>query len=169
MYSYLFEGFVAENQDIDFNSPQLWIIHSDKTPPHIGISQNFKFYSLKASGKDNGLSTSDAFSLFQKKNIELILVGLDSSAIKKDLAQVYSNYSKAIPFKSSCTSPILECLKIGESMLLFDLLNYLKSNSLINSVSVYNFQREILGLGMYNEQDVALEIEKLQGVKRNKN
>lgn len=169
MYSYLFEEFIAENQDVDFNSPQLWIIHSDKTPPHIGISQNFKFYSLKASGKDNGLPTKDTFLVFKKKKIEFILVELDSSVIVNEMAQVYSNYSKAIPFEISCTTPILDCFKIEETMLLFDLLNYLKSNFLINSVSVYNFQREILGLGMYDEQDVALEIEKLQGVKRNKN
>ena len=50
MYSYLFEEFIIENQNVDFKNPHLWILNSDKIPPHIGISQDFKFFSLKASG-----------------------------------------------------------------------------------------------------------------------
>jgi hypothetical protein len=49
---------------------------------------------------------------------------------------------------------------------LYDLLKYLASHNLISEVSVYNFQRETLALGIYDDKDVALEIEKLQVDKR---
>jgi hypothetical protein len=166
MYSYLFEEFTIENQNVDFKNPHLWILNSDKIPPHIGISQDFKFFSLKASGKDNGLTTSDIFSLLKKKNIEFILVEFNSSVIEKEIAEVFSDYSKAIPFETSCIAPILECFNIDKPFLLFDLLEYFNLNRLINLVNVYNFQREKLGLGIYGEEDVAREIVKLQSVKR---
>jgi hypothetical protein len=166
MYSYLFEEFSIESQKIDFNNLHLWIIHSDKTPPHIGISQNSKFFSLKATGKDNGLSTSDTFSFLKKRNIEFILVELNSSVIKKDIDVVYKLYSKAIPAQVSCITPILDCFNLAEQFLLFDLIKYLNFKGCIYSVNVYNFQREKLGIGIYGEKEIVLEIEKLQGVKR---
>jgi hypothetical protein len=166
MFSYLFEKFTVENQEIDFDKSLLWIINSDKTPPHIGISENSKFYSLKATGKDNAIFTNDIFLLLKKKDIEFVLVELAPHAIVKNIESVYLTYSKAIPSKVSCISPILDCFDLDEPMLLYDLINYLSSKELINSINVFNFQREKLGLGIYGEKDVVLEIEKLQGAKR---
>ena len=90
----------------------------------------------------------------------------NSSVIEKEIAEVFSDYSKAIPFETSCIAPILECFNIDKPFLLFDLLEYFNLNRLINLVNVYNFQREKLGLGIYGEEDVAREIVKLQSVKR---
>ena len=167
MFSYLFEEFAIENQNVDFNNLYIWIINSDKTPPHIGISRNLQFFSLKATGKDNGLSTMDTFSLFKKKKIEFILVELNSLLFDRDLEKVYSSYSTAIPTKVSCITPVLDFLNLSEPFLLFDLIRYLNKKNMISSVNVYNFRREKLGLGIYGDKDVAFEIEKLQGAKRN--
>jgi hypothetical protein len=165
MYSYLFEDYIVENQDVNFDNTHLWIINSDKIPPHIGISKNLKFFSLKASGKDNGIPTYDTFAFLKRKKIEFILVELKTSFFNINIEEVYSTYTAAIPTKISCITPLLVCFNLNKPMMLFDLMNYLKTEDLIHSVNVYNFFRKKLGLRVYGEKDVFSEIEKLQGVK----
>lgn len=166
MYSYLFEQYTVDNPKLNFDNLVLWIIHSDKTPPHVGISKNYKFYSLKATGRDFGLLTKDTLALLKRKKIEVITLELKNKVHLKDIEVLFSNYSQVIPKKVSCISPILQCLNIDKPILLYDLLKYLASHNLISEVSVYNFQRETLALGIYDDKDVALEIEKLQVDKR---
>ena len=167
MYSYLFEEFKIENTAVNFENPVLWIIHSDKTPPHIGISQNFKFFSLKATGKDYGISTSDTFDILKRKKIEFIALELKIGVENKDIELIFSIYTQAIPTKISCITPVLACFKIDKPLLLFDLIKYLNSKNLISEVNVFNFQRDKLTIGMYSEKEVTMEIEKLQSVTRN--
>ena len=47
----------------------LWVLHADKIPPHIGLSKNDQFYSLKVSGKDEGLPVRNVLQIIEKKNI----------------------------------------------------------------------------------------------------
>lgn len=166
MYSYQFERYTVDNPKLNFDNLMLWIIHSNKTPPHVGISKEYKFYSLKATGRDYGLSTNDTLALLKRKKIEVITIELKNKVRLEDIEDVFSHFSQAIPTKISCITPILQCLNMDEPILLYDLLKYLSSHNLISEVSVYNFQRETLALGIYDDKDVALEIEKLQGDKR---
>ena len=110
--------------------------------------------------------TKDTLALLKRKKIEVITLELKNKVHLKDIEVLFSNYSQAIPKKVSCISPILQCLNIDKPILLYDLLKYLASHNLISEVSVYNFQRETLALGIYDDKDVALEIEKLQVDKR---
>jgi hypothetical protein len=166
MFNFLVKDFYKNLNTIDFKESCLWVINSNKTPPHIGVSSENLFFSLKANGKDFELSAQQVFQKLIEKNVELIMFQLKEKITSSVLSSIYSNYSCAIPSKISCLTPILEVLAINERILLPQLLSYLEDQNLISSIFVFNSDRELIKIGNYTEFDVAKEIEKFQHAKR---
>ena len=167
MFNFIVKDFHKNLNTIDFQESCLWVINSNKTPPHIGVSTENLFFSLKANGKDFELSAQQVFQKLIEKNVELILFQLKEKIIAPVLNSIYSNYSFAIPSKISCLTPILEVFAINERILLPQLLSYLEDQNLISNIFVINSDREIIRIGNYTECDVAKEIEKFHHAKRN--
>ena len=55
MTSYKIEDYQQIEKNKLLKGVFIWVIHTNKIPPHIGISLNGKFYSLNVNGKDNGI------------------------------------------------------------------------------------------------------------------
>ncbi|MFN5846790.1 MAG: hypothetical protein ACK46O_13885, partial [Flavobacteriia bacterium] len=52
----------------------LWILHADKVPPHVGCSIDGNYYSLKVSGKDEGVNVAKVQTVIEKKGILTIVI-----------------------------------------------------------------------------------------------
>jgi hypothetical protein len=88
----------------------LWILHVTKIPPHVGISLDGHYFSLKMNGIDD-LAIEQVLKILQKKEIPSILVKLkDNQAVFKRSLTVRNTYERIIPGETTCLSPISELL-----------------------------------------------------------
>jgi hypothetical protein len=168
MSNYRFSDFRSDTEKLDFAKTCIWIIHSDKIPPHIGISTKNNFFSLKANGKDFGLNTQSVFDSLKSKKIEFILLETKLNLELEYLEKEFNLHKHAIPYQSSCIAPILNLLMINQSFLLVNLINYLETKQLILNSFVVNLKSSYPQIVSYSAIDVANEIEKLQRVERRK-
>ncbi len=144
----------------------LWILHSDKIPPHIGISSEGKYYSLKANGKDNGISIAQVLQILEKKKIKSIFVSLNLPISPTDLSTAFSNYDKAKGKEISCLSPIKQCVLPDVSVnKLSELLHFLQNRGKIANVFGLHLTDVIQGILHYEPEDIERRIAQLN-VKR---
>ncbi len=138
----------------------LWVLHADKIPPHIGISDQGRFYSLKSNGKDFGVSVCSIKSIIAKKEITSLCFTLKKSALKKSLEASFQVYENTIPYKITCLKPIKDVLGFNEPEKLIELLEVLHEEMLIDSVKgVYSNSFE--GIVDYDLEDIHHRLVKL--------
>ena len=167
-YNYLFNSFSVDVKPENWDSSFIWIIHSNKIPPHIGFSLNDSYFSLKATGSDFNLPVNRVFNSLNAKKCEFILVEV---LIEKSLNQVQITFEKSPDLfqqNNSCLTPILSLFDIDSQLILPDLLRVLEKNQHISSIFAFNVAESKLGIKQYSQSDIEERIEKLQRVARRK-
>jgi len=144
----------------------LCIIHADKIPPHIGVSIDGKYFSLKAKGKDEAIPVSEVLKIIDKRTIKTLFVSLEVSVGIEQIKQVYSRFEKTIVRETSCLSPIKDVLKVqGDIQKLSDLLDYLDSNRLSREVFGVYIYEDFKGIPYYEVEDIDKRLESLTKAK----
>ena len=69
----------AEKQKIDEQKCLLWVWHADKIPPHLGLSVEGRYFSLKANGKDFMTEIDAVLQIISKKKIKTLCFELKST------------------------------------------------------------------------------------------
>ncbi|MFZ9029337.1 MAG: hypothetical protein ACO2Z9_10010 [Crocinitomicaceae bacterium] len=163
MFDFEFEHIIRDSDDMNHGSGvYLWVFHADKIPPHIGISSQGKFYSLKSSGVDIGLDTGKVFRLVSDKKLPSILIRLNSKVSKAELDRIYQGYSKTQAGSITCLTPVNEVLSIGDVAKLSELLTSLKKNGRLSQVYGFHLSAQIKGIRAYSAQDVTNRLLALQ-------
>lgn len=135
------------------NGVHLWILHADKIPPHIGISINDKFYSLKAKGKDEGVAIKGLLAIVERKEITTLCLELDVQLDEMDVQSVFKGFSKTIPNEITCLDPIKILLNCPHVSYLIELLETLNETDLVKSrygLYINNFE----GIPLYSTSDI---------------
>lgn len=127
----------------------LWVIHADKIPPHIGISFEGQFYSLKANGKDEGVKNDSLVSILNNKKIKTLIYVLNNLE-QLDLAKVYEKYSSTIPGSVTCLHPIKEILNIPGADKIHDMIDVLSSKGSIRKCLGLNLGENFSGIKEYD-------------------
>jgi len=140
----------------------LWIWHADKIPPHIGISSNGFYYSLKSNGKDNGVEIEHVIELVERKAIKTLLFELNSETTKTDISEVFNRYDCTVPNQVTCLNPIKKVLGIEEAGILKDLLVELEINNTIQKVIGFNIDGSFEGLKDYDVNAIHDRLRKLK-------
>ena len=167
-YNYLFNSFSIDVKPENWDSSFIWIIHSNKIPPHIGFSLDDSYFSLKATGSDFNLPVNRVFNSLKVKKCEFILVEV---LIERSLNQVQETFEKSPDLfqqNNSCLTPILSLFDIDSQLILPDLLRVLEKNQHISSIFAFNVAESKLGIKQYSQSDIEDRIEKLQRVARRK-
>lgn len=112
----------------------LWIWHANKIPPHIGVSSENLYFSLKVSGKDVALPCERTLGLAVSKNISMLLIELKCSLQLSEIQRVYSRYDMASPKSSTCLSPIKQLFELPNVMQLSELLDEMEESKQIQQV-----------------------------------
>ena len=142
----------------------LCIIHADKIPPHIGLSIDGEYFSLKAKGKDVGVPVGEVIKIVSKKSIKTLFVRLNMTLTFQQVFDSYANFSKTVVFKTSCLSPIKAVFPIGDDrniQKLTDLLVYLESKNVIKEVFGVNIDETYSGIPYYEVEDIHKRLELL--------
>lgn len=151
---------VTSNQ-VPKSSLLLWVWHADKIPPHIGISYNDCYYSLKANGKDEGISISLIESIVERKTIKTLCFEISDKLNCEDISSVFIGYNTTIPDKTTCLAPIKDILKNKSANQLVDLLTELYNSNSIRKVYGFNLNEGFKGIKNYSISDIHSRLQKL--------
>lgn len=132
----------------------LWVWHADKIPPHLGISVQGKYFSLKANGKDEGLTLEAVLSVLNKKEIKTVCFELATNITLQDLALEFSKFTTTIPNEMSCLEPIQNLLHIKAASQLNDLLLELEIRDQIMKVIGFYLPEGFKKFKRYTIEDV---------------
>lgn len=168
-YNYLFESFSVDVKPENWECSFLWIIHSNKIPPHIGFSSSGSYFSLKATGSDFNLPVNRLFNSLKAKKCEFILVEVLHENRLNQVQEAFEKYPVLSHQNNTCLSPILNIFEISNQIMLPDLLRILEKNQLISSIFAFNVTESKLGIKQYSQSDIEERIEKLQRATRRRN
>lgn len=163
MFDFVFKDLDFSPRIDSFSGIHLWVIHADKTPPHIGFSIDNHYFSLKANGKDNGISTDSILQIIQKKKIGTVLVKLNSDTTFQETKLAFEKFDSAKGLNSSCLVPIRNVLKAPNSISkLSELLFFLETQHMIYSVFGLHLSNDYKGIKSYSTIEIQQRIEKLK-------
>lgn len=158
MFSYTFRH-ISQSSEIDFSKNVIWVFNADKAPPHIGFSANNTFFSLKVSGKDEGLHTDNVLELIQRKKIPALLIQLADIRLLETVKSEYDLFECAVSESITCLNPIRNLLNQPEATQLSDLLNRIESN--IQLVAGLNLPDDYRTLPSYSTDEIHSYIRQL--------
>jgi len=160
-----FDSIESDLEKLNHHKNLLWVLHADKIPPHIGISAQGQFFSLKVGGKDEYLPTVKLIDFLSFKRIPSVVIELNSNKNLNEIAQKFEQFDRAKDLKSSCLVPIKELIVPGKNIgRLKELLEILTEKELINGVFGLNLAESYAGIPYYTTEQIELRLEKLKHV-----
>ena len=162
-----FDSIESDLEKLNHHKNLLWVLHADKIPPHIGISTQGQFFSLKVGGKDEYLPTIKLIDFLNFKRIPSVVIELNSNKNLNEIAQKFEQFDRAKDLKSSCLIPIKDLFISDQNVnQLKDFLGFLDDNKLINQVFGLNLKQTYKGIPHYTTDEIESRLEKLKHVKR---
>jgi hypothetical protein len=152
----------AEEHSIDEQKCLLWVWHADKIPPHLGLSIEGKYFSLKANGKDFMAEIDSVKQIISRKEIKTLCFELKSTLNVQDIADSFNKYESTIPFEITCLKPIQEVLNSYFSKQLIDLLVDLDDKNQIQRVFGYNILEGFDSISEYTTDDIHARLKQLK-------
>lgn len=156
-----------DNQEYD-NGVFLWVIHADKIPPHIGISKDGVYFSLKVSGKDDQVSIKSLVGLIDLKQIPTLAIQVVDNELEfDDLISAFSNYLFAESNVSTCLTPISKLYFPNEDdYILSELLEAFQDKNLLGDIYGMNLKADFKGIPFYERSAITNRLIDLEDVKR---
>ena len=167
MSDWLLEKYLNAHSEFNSNELTIWVLHADKTPPHIGISIKEYFYSLKINGKDEGLAIPSLLQLIVKKQIPTLAISLNTPMKNEQIKSVFSTFGSKIGSNETCLSPIVKLLTPQlNDLILIELLSELDKKEQIKSVYGFNLPQGYVGIPNYTRETIQLRIHAVQPSER---
>ena len=144
----------------------LCLFGTDKTPPHLGLVVDGKYYSTSAKGSRVGENAELILRRVKQSTIPTLFIQLDVLVDMNKLARAFENYPK-LKESQTCLLPIKDYINsIGEDVtpanFVFELIPILHNLKLISdSFSLY-MQDSSFKLKVYSKEDIVNRIVKLQ-------
>lgn len=143
-------------------STYIWVWHADKIPPHIGISTNGNYFSLKSNGKDEGVDIFKVAELVERKKIKTLLFELHDQLDVEEIASVFETYSTTSMNEITCLNPLKSILNSPDARILKDLLSELKAMDRISNVIGFNIDASFKGIQDYKVEDIHKRLKELE-------
>jgi len=147
-------------RDIHFKETVIWVLYATKKPPHIGISTENYFFSLKISGKDENILCDKLITQIHKKSIPTVFIQLKTVVLLANLQGVFKSCAQIELGKTTCLSPIKTCLCEPQVQQLSDLLYRIEAQ-IEQTAGVY-LPETYTQLPAYCPADIATRISDMQ-------
>jgi hypothetical protein len=163
MSDWLLEKYLVNNTLVDLNSLTIWVLHADKTPPHIGISVEDSFFSLKINGKDEALELQSLVHIIHKKQIPTLAIILKTQITLDQVKFIFQNFGAKIGTNETCLSPITKLLTPElEDLIVMELLTELDETNQIKSVYGFHLPNGYKGILNYSRETIQQRIDAVQ-------
>lgn len=169
--SYRIENIKEANEEQLSSGVWICLIGVHKSPPHLGVISQGKYYTLRYNGPRIE-AVSSVFKKLKRKRVPALFVNIKSTYDAQKLESAFNRYSGLEPGVSSCLVPIKEVIGEHNSLdlsnvnFIFELLPLLKSIKLIGEskgVALENLIKdEGFTLKTYSKSDIANCISELQ-------
>lgn len=171
MFSFSFDHILnLEDENLLSKGVYIWVLHADKIPPHVGVSINGKYFSLKVSGKDLDVHFSGVLKIIRKKNIPCLIIPLNTLLDFDRVRYYFELLNCAETGKNTCLTPWVHLIGAPENIgQLSDLLKYLKNKDEFTSVFGLNLTNDYGGIPSYGKKEIDDRLSKLEYAKRSKN
>lgn len=137
----------------------LWVWDADASPPHIGLSVNGKYHSLRFTKKDKQ-SVLEVLEKVKRLPLSFLWIEFDECLLILDPDLAFASYSSCIEQNLSCLQPILDCFGLlNRSFILKDLLEYLESKDALLGSYSYRIRADWEGLALYTNRDVQANLD----------
>ena len=162
------------NHDILLDSSGILLINADKSPPHLGIYSESKYYSVSVTDIQIGNSIEVMLQYIHIKRIPTIFIRLKNNLEENELIEVFNSFEK-LEGHCTCIQPIKEVFKnkiqsLDHVSFIFELIPVLKENGWIRSYhhlySNHLINEKIFTLRTYSMEDVMNRINLLVNDKR---
>lgn len=151
----MLDEIVAYNrEDFRLNSRYLWIWNPQSIPPHMGLSVEGCYFSLKANGVDLGSNLSDLIEIISRKKISVLLIELDAQFTVEDCRSIFSNFEKTIAHEVTCLNPIKSVFNTQTPNKLSELLEELHFSGVIRRKIGLNINEPSIELPEYSIEDI---------------
>lgn len=140
--------------DFSLNSRYLWIWNPSNIPPHMGLSVDGRYFSLKASGLDLNTDLEGILEIISRKGIPAVAVELKMKFALEDCMKTFSAFTHTIAHEVTCLNPIKSVLKQHEVMKLAELLTELDANNALGKKIAWNIEDARINLAEYSTEDI---------------
>jgi hypothetical protein len=168
----MYNGMIDSWKNIDNEDFKLgiflWVFHTDKIPPHIGISKDGFYFSLKVSSKDENIPVEKICKLLKTKKIPTLIIKTSENSIKnRHLETVFEKYQTANSDGLTCLTPITEIyFSETQDLILIELLNLLNEAGVMETIFGINLPTDYKGIPAYSRQDIQNRLYQLRHAKR---
>lgn len=108
------------------NSSFLWVWNPSEISPHLGISINGLYYSLKADDIQKNVQVELLLELIERKRRSVLFIEFNNQLDVNQVARTFDGYSSCEANNCSCSAPLFELVKSNKTHgVLFDLLEEL--------------------------------------------
>ena len=167
MSEWLLEKYLSKDAFVNSNELTIWVLHADKTPPHIGISIENAFFSLKINGKDEDLELNSLINLIHKKQLPTLAIVLNSIVNAKQVKNVFHSFGPRINQPETCLSPIVNVLApTQKDLILIELLQLLEQQNHIKNVYGFHLPIDYQGIPSYTRETIQQRINAVQPSER---
>ena len=167
MSDWLLEKYLSVHPKFNSNELTIWVLHADKTPPHIGISVEDAFFSLKINGKDEALEVQSLVHIIHKKQIPTLAITLKMPMPLNQVKSIFQNFGTKIGTNETCLSPIIKLLTPElEDLIVIELLTELDKNEQIKSIYGYHLPNGYTGIPNYSREIIQQRIHAVQPSER---
>lgn len=156
---------ITSPDKIDFqNKVMLWVIHADKIPPHLGVSANGLFFSLKTQGKDEALPVRKILNVLDKKSIAVVFYEINGNEVKESPTHAFAAFEKTIPGRVTCLAPLKLMFGIKNALRVKDLLTGLATKNAVLAAYGWNTPSGFNRLPDYTPEDIHERLKQLSNV-----
>ena len=144
----------------------LCLFGTDKTPPHLGLVVEGKYYSTSAKGSRVGENAELILRRVNQSTIPTLFIKLDIVEDIQKLATAFKSYPK-LKENQTCLLPVKDYIKsIGEDVtsakFVFELIPILRNRKLILDSFSLHMKASSFELKVYSKEDIVNRIVKLQ-------
>jgi hypothetical protein len=147
--------------DFVMELPYLWIWNPAGIPPHMGLSVESRYFSLKANGLDFNSNLIDLLEVISRKKLAVLAVELKLPLTNHDCEGAFSKFEKTIPHKITCLNPIKNTLSFPEVNKLSELLSSMSEEDLIGKITSWNIEGNSIELAEYSTEDIHKHLDSL--------
>lgn len=140
--------------DFSVESRYLWVWNPTEIPPHMGLSVNGRYFSLKANGVDLNSDLNDLIGIITRKKLPVLAIELNSKFTLEECESVFSSYERTIAHEVTCLKPIKNTLSLEVPSKLSELLDELDVNGVLGKKIAWNIKETSIELPEYSTEDI---------------
>ncbi|MCJ8290013.1 MAG: hypothetical protein HRT58_10145 [Crocinitomicaceae bacterium] len=150
----LSEIVAYDQSDFSLESRYLWVWNPTNIPPHMGLSVDSRYFSLKANGVDLNSDLNDLIEIITRKKLPVLAIELNTELTLEDCENVFSSYERTIAHEVTCLNPIKTALNIQVPRKLSELLDELDIKGALGKKIAWNIEQSSIELPEYSTEDI---------------